>query len=102
MMEHFMREDSVSSEGVHHKCIRQQTLEPLHTVDDEKFTKQEILGVLEKFDPSKAPGEDGMNSDILLQTYKCFPNFFTEIYNECLKRGYFPKEWKRSIILPII
>jgi hypothetical protein len=48
-----------------------------------------------------APGEDGMNSDILLQTYKCFLNFFTEIYNECL-RGYFPKQWKHSIILPIV
>jgi len=52
-------------------------VEPLHTVDNEEFTKQEILGVLEKFDSSKVPGEDGMNSDILLQTYKCFPNFFT-------------------------
>jgi hypothetical protein len=102
MMEHFIPEDNMSSDGVHNKYIRQQMLEPLHTVDDKEFTKQEILGVLEKFDPSKALGEDGRNSDILLQTYKCFPNFFTEIYNECLRRGYFPKEWKRSIILPIV
>jgi len=42
----------------------QQTLEPLRVVDDEEFTKQEILGVLEKFDSIKVPGEDGMNSDI--------------------------------------
>jgi hypothetical protein len=91
-----------SSDGVHHKCIRQQTLEPLHMVDDEEFTKQEILGALGKFDSSRVQGEDGMNSSILLQTYKCFPNFFTEIYNACLRRGYFPKQWKRSIILPIV
>jgi hypothetical protein len=43
-----------------------------------------------------------MNSDILMQTYKCFPNFFTEICNERLRRGYFPKEWKLSVILPIV
>jgi hypothetical protein len=102
MMDNFVPEDSVSSDGVHHKCVRQRMLEPLHKVDDEEFTKQEILRVLEKFDSSKAPGEDGMNSDILLQIYKCFTNFFTEMYNECLRRGYFPKQWKRSIILPIV
>jgi hypothetical protein len=44
MMEHFIPEDSVSSNRVHHKCIRQKTLEPLHKVDDEEFTKQKILG----------------------------------------------------------
>jgi len=69
-------------------------------VNDEEFTKQEILGALEKFDSSRVQGEDGMNSSILLQTYKCFPNFFTEIYNACLRRGYFPKQWKRSIVKP--
>ena len=102
MMEYFIPEDSESTDGVHHTGIRQQTMEPLNTIDDVEFTKQEILAVLEKFDPSKAPGEDGLSSDILLQTFRCFPNFFTEIYNECLRRGYFPTQWKRSIIIPIV
>jgi hypothetical protein len=30
LMDYFIPEDSVSSDGVHHKRIRQQTLEPLH------------------------------------------------------------------------
>jgi hypothetical protein len=58
--------------------------------------------VLERFDPTKAPGEDGLNSAILLKTFKCFPNLFTEIYNECLRCGYFPVQWKRSVIIPIV
>jgi hypothetical protein len=45
MMEHFIPEDSESTDGVHHKGIRQQTMEPLNTIDDEEFTKQEILAV---------------------------------------------------------
>jgi hypothetical protein len=57
--------------------------------------------VLEKFDPSKSSGEDGLNRDILLKIFKCFPTFFTEIY-ECLRKGYFPKQWKRSIIITIV
>jgi len=99
-MDHFIPED-VKSDRVHHKCIRQQVLEPLHTTEYEEFTKQETLAVLEKFDPSKAPSEDALNSDVLLHTFKSFPNFFTEIYNEYLRSGHFPKQWKRSIILPI-
>jgi hypothetical protein len=64
--------------------------------------KQEILAVLEQFNPSKALGEDGLNSGILLQTYKCFPNLFMEIFNVCLRRGYFPVQWKCSVIIPIV
>jgi len=100
-MDHFVPED-MNSDGVHHKHIRQQVLEPLHTTEDEEFTKQETMAVMEKFDPSKAPGEDALNSDVLLLTFKSFPNFSTEIYNECLRNGHFPKQWKRSIILPIM
>jgi len=44
----------------------------LLTTDDDEFTKQEILAVLEKFDPSKAPVEDAPNSDVLLHTFKSF------------------------------
>jgi hypothetical protein len=66
------------------------------------LTKEEILAVIEKFDPGKAPGEDGLNSEILLKIFKRFPTFLTGIYNECLKKSYFPKQWKHSIIIPII
>ena len=75
MMEYFIPEDSKSSDSVHHKFIRQLTVEPLDTLNNEEFTKEEILVVLEKFDPSKAPGEDGLNSDILLKIFKHFPLF---------------------------
>jgi len=62
----------------------------------------EKLVVLENFDLSKAPGEDGLNSGVFFQTFKCFPNLFTGIYNACLRRGYFPVQWKRSVIIPIV
>jgi len=58
--------------------------------------------MIEKFDPGKAPGEDGQNSEILLKTFNRFPTFITGLYNECLRKGYFPKQWKHSIIIPIV
>jgi hypothetical protein len=62
----------------------------LHTSDDDAFTKQEIQAVLEKFDARKAPSEDALNIEVLLHTFRSFPTFFTEIYNECLRKGLFP------------
>jgi len=76
-------------------------LEPLNTIEDVPFTKQEIHDILYKFDPRKAPSEDALNSEILMHTFRIFPNTTTEIY-ECLRRGQFPKQWKRSVLLPII
>ena len=102
MMDHFIPDDNQSSDNAYHKGIRKRAKEPMDTIDDDEFTKQEILALLEKFDPRKAPGEDGLNSGILLQTFKCFPNLFTEIYNACLRRGYFPVQWKRYVIIPIV
>jgi hypothetical protein len=102
LMDHFVPEDSEYSDGAHHKRARQQVMEPLHTTDDDAFTKQEIQAVLEKFDPCKTPGKDALNSEVLLHTFRSFPIFFTEIYNECLRRGHFPKQRKQSIILPIV
>ena len=56
MMEHFIPEDSKSTDGVHRKAIRQQTIGHLNTINDEEFKKQEIWTVLEKFDPTKHRG----------------------------------------------
>ena len=102
MMEYFIPEDSVNSDSAHHKRIRHGIEEPLDTPDDEEFTMEEILAVIEKFDPGKAPGEDGLNSEILKKIFKQFPTFLTGLYNVCLRKGYFPKQWKHSIIIPIV
>jgi hypothetical protein len=100
-MDHFVPADNEYSDGTHHKRARKQAAEPLHTTADIAFTKEEIQAALEKFDPPKAPGEDALNSDILLSAFRSFPTFFTEIY-ECLRRGHFPVQWKRSLLLPIV
>ena len=75
IMEYFIPEDSESSDSVHHKSIRQLAVEPLDTLDDVEFTKEAILAVLGKYDPSKTPGEDNLNRDIPLRIFKCFPHF---------------------------
>jgi hypothetical protein len=84
MMDHFIPADTKSNDGAHHRQARQKMTEPIQTNDDIPFTKQEVQAAFERFDPRKAPGEDALNSEILLQVFRRIPNFFTEIYNECL------------------
>jgi hypothetical protein len=58
--------------------------------------------VIEKFNSKKAPGEDGLTSEIIIHVFRSFSSFLTEVYNKCLKEGCFPKQWKKSSIIPII
>jgi hypothetical protein len=101
-MDQFIPDDKEVSDEAHHKQVKRQVSELLNTIEDVIFTKQEFHDILCKFDPRKAPGEDALNSEILMHIFRIFPNTTTEIYNECLRRGQFPKQWKRSVLLPII
>ena len=76
--------------------------EPTDTADDKAFTKEEIIANFKKLTRKRAPGEDGLSSDILIRAFQVFPLFFTHIYNACLKEGCFPKQWKHSVIIPIV
>jgi hypothetical protein len=94
MIEHFIPEDSEDGDEAHHKRIRQQVAASLCMTNDKEFTRHEVQAALDKFEPCKTPGEDALSSRIPLHIFRSFPTLFTEIYNECLRRGHFPKQWK--------
>jgi hypothetical protein len=49
------------------------------------FNQDEVRRTIEGFNPKKAPGPDGITSDILTLVFKSIPKT-TSIYNECLNR----------------
>ena len=100
MLDYFVPDDETNDSAVH-KQIREQIKQPIDTKDDKPFSREEIASVIKKFNPKKAPGEDGLTSEILLHAFKNFPSFLTEVYNKCLKEGCFPKQWKKSSTVPI-
>jgi hypothetical protein len=102
MLDHFILDDREDSDNKLHRKIRKEIQEPPDTADNKAFTKEEIIANLKKFNSKKAPGEDGLTSNILTRAFQVFPLFFTQMYNTCLKEGCFPKKWKHSIIIPII
>jgi len=65
-------------------------------------SQDEVRQIIEGFNPRKAPGPHGITSDIVRLVFKSIPKSVTSIYNECLKGGHFPKEWKIAKIIPII
>ena len=102
MLNYFTPTDDERDDNAHHKQVRRESQEPIETCDDKDFTKEEIRATLEDMDYTKSPGEDGITSKILLQVTEIIPKSITAIYNACLKRGIFPKQWKRARIIPIV
>ena len=74
----------------------------MDTGDDKPFTQEEVASVIKKLKSKKAPGEDGLTGEIISHVFWSFPSFMTEVYNKCLRDGCFPKQWKKSSIVPII
>jgi ribonuclease HI len=102
MAEQLIPEDNPQDDTNYHKNIRRLTEQPIETINDRDFSQDEVRQIIEGFNPKKAPGPDGITSDILTLVFKSIPKTVTSIYNECLKRGYFPREWKIAKIIPIV
>jgi len=101
MVNHLIPEDIEEEESYYHKQIRKTVEEPIDTRDDTEFTQGEIKQTIESFNGKKAPGIDGITSGIYLRAFNTLPRLITEIYNQCLKRGCFPRRWKVAKIIPI-
>jgi hypothetical protein len=100
MIEELIPEDNAQDNTDHHMNIRTLAEQPIKTTDRE-FTQNEVKQTIENFNLRKAPGPDGITSEILKLAFKSIPKTVTSIYNKCLKSGYFPRIWKTAKILPI-
>ena len=102
MMEHFTPEDKEEDDTELHKLVRANTLEPPDTEDDKEFTIEETKNVVASMNNKKAPGEDGITGEVYKSAFEIFPKYLTAIYNCCLRRGEFPKRWKKAKLIPTV
>ena len=98
MVEQLIPEDNVQDDTDHHTNTRRLTEQQIETTDDREFTQDEVRRIIEGINPRKAPGPDGIRSEILLLIFKSIPQTVTSIYNECLK-GCFLINWKAAKII---
>ena len=66
------------------------------SVETEPFTNEELLECVTQLKMRKAPGSDGVTNEILRACVKAQPKAFLEVYNQCLRSGYFPDNWKEA------
>jgi hypothetical protein len=65
------------------------------------ISPSEIVTVIHKLRPNKAPGHDQMTNKIAKNLSKKSILFLTHIYNSMLRLSYFPQTWKHSVIIMI-
>ena len=60
-----------------------------------------ICGMLESLDVSKSNGPDGVSSRMLKSTAAHIAPSITKLFNQSIKSGRIPSEWKSSFVVPI-
>ena len=74
----------------------------MNTPDDREFILAEIRNAVESMNNKKAPGDDGITGEIFKEAFQTFPKYLKAAYNGCLRKGDFPKRWKRAKLITIV
>jgi hypothetical protein len=99
MIEYLIPKDEQIDNTDYHKRIRAQSKEPILTPGDRDCTPAEVNNTIND-KTKKRQGKTALQQ-IYTRAYKQFPIFIYTIYNECLRKGYFPKKWEKAKIIPI-
>jgi vacuolar-type H+-ATPase subunit F/Vma7 len=96
MAEHLIPKDDDTE---YHKQITEKAKEPIQTKEDREYIMEEVKKAIVELKLKKSAGEDSITAEILQRVYKQLRKEIYALYNECLRRGRFPKKFR---ILPII
>ena len=69
-----------------------------HQLDIPQFWPQQILDILNQLQSNKAIGPDGIGNFILQATAVSIFNPICKLFNYCLTRQTFPKNWDRHFL----
>lgn len=61
----------------------------------------EVMAIKARLNNKKSAGEDGLTNFILRKLPVIFWTYTTIIFNNCLRRNYLPKPWKKAVIIPL-
>jgi len=69
--------------------------------DFEGFTKEEVEDELKRGRRETAPGLDSIPNQVLKVMASCLAPAVQQIFNACLRLGFFPSKWKESLVINI-
>jgi len=83
ILDYLIPKDEVNNDTDYHNNIRKQTQRPIQKADDREYSPEEIRTAIEAIHSIKAPGEDGITSEIQQRAYRQFPklinNYITSV-----------------------
>ncbi|GBN35900.1 Retrovirus-related Pol polyprotein from type-1 retrotransposable element R1 [Araneus ventricosus] len=86
----------------HQARIREDSKSPPFTSPDPPFSIPEVDTAIKNIRSKKAPGPDGFYGDVIKEAYACNRLFIVDLFNSCLRTGYFPKRWKRAQVVMFV
>ncbi|CAK1580892.1 unnamed protein product [Parnassius mnemosyne] len=98
LLDHFFDDDTLDDDTHQHQYLRSRIGNEPDGVDEPPFAVEEVLEHLKWMNPKKAPGIDGLTSDICLQFTINYPELITGIMNRCLELQHFPQQWKGAVV----
>lgn len=75
--------------------------EPSQSPSPQLFTEEELKLAVTTLKNNKAPGPDGIPSEILKIVAEKRPHTLLKVYNACLIEGIFPERWKKQKLVLI-
>ena len=67
----------------------------------ERIEEEEVVSAMKEMKRGRAPGPSGVTSDLLKLAGKESVKELTRIFNEIMKKGELPEDWKSSYTIPI-
>lgn len=66
------------------------------------FTHEEVAGSVHRNSSGKAPGLDGITSEMVRRIWYAIPDAIVGLFNRCLADGVFPTRWKEASLVIIL
>lgn len=75
---------------------RRERVREFNRENDREFEEWEVQEVVNELRKGKAVGDDRIPNEAMKEIVKVKCGLLTRIYNECLRRGTFPRIWKKA------
>ena len=100
LMEELLPDDKPEDDEIYHQELRRKESEACNMVNNaEFFSEEEVRKTLLSMATKKAPGPDGIKTEVLQKIQHKLIPYLTQLFNECLRQGKFPREWKMSTLV---
>lgn len=98
MVEGLLPDDKEDEDTEAQKEIRRQANEDSTGENENEFTEEELIWAVKQMKDRRAPGYDGIKSEVVKRMLGRMKGTMLNMYNKMLSEGEFPGVWKEGIV----